>query len=225
MIVSGNYRRAEPADQVALVDAWQDPKIPMRQYESVVRGELHRFAWGGVVPPYRLLVNLLRGVKGKTLLDVGASSGYYSEVLKIAGLDLKYTGLDYSPYYRDFAQELYPGIHFKVGEAQALPFDDKSFDIVLHSACIMHMPEYEKAIAEAARVARNAVIFHRTPIYTDKTPTEAFVKTAYDVPCIEFHFNEAELLGMFVKYGMTVVTSADVFMDGTFGHRSYLLRV
>jgi len=223
MIVSANYKKATAEDVDRLADAWQDPELPLRQYESVVKDELEAFRNGAPIAPYDTLVDLIYQVPGRTILDVGASSGYYSEVLKICGRKLEYTGVDYSPYYKDFALKMFPGIQFEVGRAEDLPFINKSFDIVLHSACLMHCVEYEKAIVESWRVARTAVIFHRTPVYTDGTPTECFTKEAYGVPCIEFHFNEQELMRMFDRNGLRVVTSQDVFMDGNFGHRSYLL--
>ncbi len=228
-----HYRKIKPEHVEAiadtLADAWQDPSMPKRQYETAVRNELKAFKEGKPNVSYDAFINLLKFIPAgaKTLLDVGASSGYYSEVLKIRGFkdEYQYTGLDYSTYYRDFAHELFNGINFEVGSALKLPFADKAFDVVLHGACIMHIGEYGKAIQEAARVAKGYVLFHRTPIYLDGTPTEAFLKTAYDIPCVEYHFNEAEIVGLFYKHGLEQRATHDVFIDGNFAHRSYLLAV
>lgn len=231
-IISGHYRRVSPSNVNAVADtfadAWQDPEIPRRQYESVVKQELEDLKAGKWSAPFAALREIFGQIRGTgpkdSLLDVGASSGYYSSVLSAIGYRGAYTALDWSTYYADLARELYSEIDFKVGSATELPFEDRSFDIVLHGACLMHLKDHRKAIWEAARVSRGLVIFHRTPVYTDDTPTEAFVKTAYGTPCLEWAFNKYELLGLFYGCGLEPISSVDVFMDGTFGHRSYLLK-
>lgn len=158
------------------------------------------------------------------LLDVGASAGYYSEVMKIAGMRFHYTACDYSPAFKALAEELYPGIDFHIADATDLPFDDGAADIVLSGACIMHVAEYEKAIQEAARVAKRYVIFHRSPVFTDQATT-FYEKEAYGVRCLEIHFNERELLGLFADCGLSLLHTETVFWnDGErFGHKTYLL--
>jgi 2-polyprenyl-3-methyl-5-hydroxy-6-metoxy-1,4-benzoquinol methylase len=215
--ISDNYRGLTAAEST-YDSAWQDSAIPERQYRRVVVNELEWFRAGGDVLPYRVALECLRmlplmGVP--SLLDVGASSGYYSEVFRIGGYPCRYTALDYSDHFREIAERLYPGIDFKVGDATALPFDDGQFDIVFHSAVIMHVRGYEKAIFEAARVAKNYVIFHRTPI--DESGTTYWTKDAYDTPCLEVHFDPEELLEIFSSCGLSVIHSVD------FGMRTYVL--
>src|SRR5262245_416814 len=191
MTVSANYKKIEPADWDAFdrvfADAWQEPHLPARQYQACVKDELEGYRTGRANSPFDCFINLLKFIPAgpKTLLDVGASSAYYSEVLSIRGFgaEYAYTAVDFSTYYKDLAGQLFPGIKFEIGSALELPFPANSFDVVLHGACIMHLRRYERAIAEAVRVAKHWVIFHRTPIYLDDTPTEGFVKTAYGVPC------------------------------------------
>lgn len=232
-VISGHYRPVAATDVDAVARtfeaAWQDPEIPRRQYESVVKQELEDLKRGKWSAPFKALRDIfgnMRGINQEwSLLDVGASSGYYLDVLRAIGFRGAYTALDMSPYYGDLARELYPEIDFKVGSATELPFEDKSFDILLHGACIMCTRDYHKAIREAARVARHIVVFHRTPIYLDDTRTQFFMKTAYGVPSLEIFFNEDEILGSFVNSGLKLVSSVDVFRDGNFAHRSYLLNV
>lgn len=231
--VSENYRKLEPhqVEMLASVyrDAWQDPELPKRQYEACVKPELEAFRLFKPVAPFDALGLLLKRIpelnKAETrLLDVGASSGYYKEVLGLLNFACQYTGIDYSVYFHGLAEKTFPGIDFHTGSATELPFESDSFDVVLHGACIMHIADYQQAIGEASRVASQYVIFHRTPIFTDLTPTEAWVKTAYGVPCVEFHFNEIELLNLFSHYNLGIVTSTDVFRAENFAHRSYLLK-
>lgn len=235
MTVSANYIKIKPENVRSVAEtldaAWQSSGLPDTQYESVVKGELEALKRGDMVAPYAVLKRLLDKVPEMNhpetrLLDVGAASGYYSQVLESFDFQCKYQALDYSTYFRDLAEKLFPGIQFEVGSADAIPFPARSFDVVLHGACIMHLPlTYEKAIKDAARVTKYFVIFHRTPVHTDDTPTEFFHKSAYGVPCVETHFNEKELLGLFTKYGLSVQHEDYVFRDGHFAHKSYLLKV
>lgn len=227
--ISGNYRQLDSSevDSVAAecAAAWRDPQIPMRQFEMVVRDEIAGYRNGERCAPFDALLNCLRPIvrQGMSLLDIGAASGYYSEVLKIGGLDIDYTGFDFSQSFRVMAELLYPGIKYQIGDARAIPVATESFDIVLTSAVIMHVREYEKCIHEAARVARDYVIFHRTPVFMHK-PTAYFVKEAYGVPCLEIHFNEAELRYLFARNGLFLSHQQDVFWNAAedFGHRTYV---
>lgn len=225
--VSTNYRELRPDEiqQVAAecAEAWMNPDIPLRQYSLAVKDELDKFRRGIACAPFAALLKCMKHIPvlypRMSLLDVGASGGYYSEVL--AGYGFKYTGIDFSPAFQKLAGSLYPGITFDVGDARALPYEDGAFDVVLHGACIMHMHAYARAIREAARVSGRHVLFHRTPVLLDK-PTTAYLKDGYGTPMIELHFNEAELLGLFSKSGLEVIHAEDVFWQGDFGHRTYL---
>lgn len=231
--ISDNYRKLEAAEVGALSSetdaAWCNPEIPRRQYESVVQKELANYRAGFPCAPFDALVEVLNWIpethtEDTRLLDVGASCGYYREVLQIKGFPFRYWAVDYSASFAALAQELYPGIPFRVGDARDLPFEDDSFDIVLHGACIMHIAEYSKCIEQAARVSRKYVIFHRTPVLADR-PTEFHAKDAYGVHCLEIHFNEAELMKLFTDSGLNIRGKHDVFWNRNagFGHTTYLL--
>jgi SAM-dependent methyltransferase len=227
--VSSNYRQLAPdeIDRVAAecAKAWQSPEIPMRQYELAVKPELDKYRKGQPVAPYDALVKCLRQIPLKfsgsrsRLLDVGASSGYYREVLRQSGYYMQYTGVDYSPAFKKLADRLYQGIDFDVADATALPFHDDTYEIVLSGACIMHLANYPKAIQEAARVSRRYVILHRTPV-TNGQPTQYWLKEAYGVPCLEIWFNEYELERLCTAAGLDLLWQGDVNSN----HKSYLLR-
>lgn len=231
--VSTNYRELSPAEIQQVADecaqAWQDATIPARQYE-IVKPELEAFRHGQPVAPYDALVKAVRHIPMRVLmsrpsvLDVGASSGYYREVLQIAGFRVQYRGVDFSQAFKELATELYPGIDFDVADARDLPYADDSHDIVLNSAVIMHCREYEQVIRETARVAKHYVIFHRTPITTG--PTSYWRKDAYQIPVLEIWFNELDLHRLFNQAGLELVHQCNVFWDDRtrFGHRTYLLR-
>jgi SAM-dependent methyltransferase len=176
-----------------LEGAWKDGEIPRLQREGVERA-LAEFRAGAPVPAFDSFAALLRplaqAAPGQSLLEIGCSSGYYSEVLVIAGLDLRYTGSDFSPAFVELARRCHPGHGFDVADATALPYADESFDIVVSGCCLLHIPDYAKAIAETARVARRHALFHRTPVLHVQ-PTRYFTKRAYGVRTVEIHFRRA----------------------------------
>ena len=97
------------------------------------------------------------------------------------------------------ARKKYPSLDFDVGDATDLHYADKSFDIVVSGACLLHIPEYWKGIAEAARVASDYVIFHRTPIVWGQAE-QWYRKQAYGVETVEIHFNEDDFLDLLTKW-------------------------
>lgn len=227
--ISGHYREMT-ADELAIFGedydrSWQDPTMPERQYRRVVADELLRFRVGEDILPYRVGLEALRmlaPMENPSLLDVGASSGYYSEVFRIGGYACRYMALDYSEHFKRIAERLYPGIDFKVGDARALPFEDGSFDIVFHGSAIIHIRDYALAIREAARVASRYVIFHRTPIEA-RRDTTYYAKEAYSLPVLEIHFSPSELVSLFEESGLRMIGEIDLFMtESGYGHRTYI---
>lgn len=214
--VSTNYKKLDDSDiageSTRLRSSWQDEALPARQ-RALVDKQLAEFRAGKAVDVFDVYMDVLREAERRhpssTLLEVGCSSGYYSEVMTIGGSTLAYTGCDYSEALVRLARECYPELSFDLEDAARLTYRDKAFDIVVSGCCLLHIPEYELAIAEAARVARSAVIFHRTPVL-ENAATEFFRKQAYGVETIEIHFSETELLELFARYGLTVDKTIDL---------------
>jgi SAM-dependent methyltransferase len=207
--VSTGYERIDRSDLsrvIAELDgAWRDPGIPVAQLE-IVDAELAKLAHGTRVPVFDVFVDLLRRVpriESKTLLEVGCASGYYSNVLRSEGWNTTYAGCDFSSAFIALARSRAPGVDFQVQDATQLTYPAKSFDVVVSGCCILHIVDYGAVIRESARVAREYVLFHRTPVL-QTTETAYYRKRAYGVECIEIHFNEAELFRLFAESGLQV---------------------
>ncbi len=54
----------------------------------------------------------------------------------------------------EHARRAVPGARFEAGNAEALPYPDAGFDVVLCPFGLLHLPAPEKAVAEAFRVLR-----------------------------------------------------------------------
>ena len=65
-----------------------------------------------------------------------------------------YTGLDLSRTLLATLQHRMPDLTLVEGNAEDLAFEDRTFDAVLVFAGLHHLPNYERAIAQSARVLR-----------------------------------------------------------------------
>lgn len=212
----------------ALRGAWRDDAIPPRQ-RALVDAQLNAYRSGRPNVAFDALVDVLRPLcqsqPGLRLLEVGCSSGYYSEVLAARGLEVTYTGCDYSEAFVTQARALYPALAFKHADATRLPYDDASMDVVISGCCLLHIPEYGQAIAETARVTKRWAVFHRTPVL-HAAPTRYFTKQAYGVGTFEIHFSETELVRLFARNGLRIVDVVTLSVDwasGTsFASKTYL---
>lgn len=220
------------AEGQRLRNSWQDDALPQRQRE-LVDHQLHQYRSGASINVFDVFVDSLRALPdlyGMSLLEVGCSSGFYSEVVEIARLPIKYSGCDYSDAFIRLAKEKYPFIDFAIEDATALNYDDRSFDIVVSGCCLLHIPEYEKGVAETARVARRYAIFHRTPIVWGQ-PEQWYRKRAYGVETVEIHFNEPEFLALLDRMGLELLythtlseESADASRAQGHASRTYVCR-
>jgi SAM-dependent methyltransferase len=87
---------------------------------------------------------------GMRVLDVATGPGYVAGAAAARGAIV--VGLDFSPLMVAEARRRYPGIEFRDGDAEALPFDDGSFDAVVMNFGLLHLARPEAAIEHAHRV-------------------------------------------------------------------------
>jgi len=110
--------------------------------------------WGDLTQPF--IPSLLEAAKvqaGRTrLLDVACGPGYVAEAAKAMGAEP--TGVDFSGEMIRIAQERIPEIHFHEGDAQALNFENESFDAVVMNFGVLHLSKPEDAFSESHRVLR-----------------------------------------------------------------------
>lgn len=99
---------------------------------------------------------------GMTVLDAGCGEG--SIGLLLAKKGIASTGVDLSTPNIQRAQQEAKALgyehltNFQVGDAEHLPFPDKSFDVVVSSHVLEHLPHFDAGFQELCRVARKRVI-------------------------------------------------------------------
>jgi MPBQ/MSBQ methyltransferase len=89
-------------------------------------------------------------------LDAGAGTGFTTEGI-VASVDpLRVTMLDQSPHQlaRAARRPALAGVRRLLGDAEALPFADDSFDRYVSAGSIEYWPDPQRGIAEAYRVLR-----------------------------------------------------------------------
>jgi len=107
------------------------------------------------------LVKALGGLDRPSLgdgLEIGSGTGYFSlNLLQMGAID-RLTATDISPgmlrRLSATAEALGLEVDTVVTEAEALPFDDESFDLVFGHAVLHHIPDLEQAFSEFRRVLR-----------------------------------------------------------------------
>jgi SAM-dependent methyltransferase len=94
--------------------------------------------------------------KGLHCLDVGCGNGAFTEELIAHSAPAAVAGIDPSDGQLAHARTR-PGTRlaqFRTGDAQALPFADRSFDAALMALVISFVPDPARAVREMARVTR-----------------------------------------------------------------------
>lgn len=107
--------------------------------------------WSRLLAPHYLA---FAGVKdGQRILDIGTGTGSLAQALEAAFPQDKVVGIDPSEAFVAYAKQHSRGA-FEVGNAQALRFDQASFDHCMSMLVLNFIPDHEKALAEMRRVTR-----------------------------------------------------------------------
>ena len=108
------------------------------------------------------LVKALGGRSGESFgdaLEIGSGTGYFSLNLVQLGVIDRLTATDISPGMLKQLSATADALGVSdvttvATEAEALPFADESFDLVLGHAVLHHIPDLDRAFAEFRRVLR-----------------------------------------------------------------------
>lgn len=101
-------------------------------------------------------VTRLNPARGERVADIGTGTGWASRMVVRRGAEV--VGLDIAEgmlaVARDIAREQNLAIDYRIGDAEALPFDDGAFDAVISTFGVMFAPDQQRAAVELARVCR-----------------------------------------------------------------------
>src|ERR671922_2135609 len=134
--------------------AWAEDLRYPPELANVPESAVESFA--GVANPF----SLGRLEPGERVLDLGSGAGTDSLVAaQMVGREGRVTGIDMTPQMlakaRAAAAELgVENVDFVEGEAERLPFEDESFDVVISNGVIDLIPDKDAVFGELSRVLK-----------------------------------------------------------------------
>ena len=151
----------------------------------------------------RVIDLCMEGRQLNSVLDVGTGSGLFAEAFSKSGLSI--SGVDANPEMLPAARQYVPAGDFREGTAEALPYQDGSFDLVFLGLVLHESDEPLQALKEARRVARLRVGILEWPY-----------REGVFGPPLAHRLNPEDLVGLFhqagfQKWSMTELTNTILY--------------
>ncbi|HEX6235706.1 MAG TPA: class I SAM-dependent methyltransferase [Acidimicrobiales bacterium] len=109
--------------------------------------------WGR--PAYQHVLSVADVGQGTKVLDCGCGAGRFALMASERGAEV--AGLDAAEEMIAIASQRVPGGDFRVGDLEALPWDDDEFDLVTGFSSFQFANNKVQAVAEAGRTSRSTV--------------------------------------------------------------------
>jgi SAM-dependent methyltransferase len=122
-------------------------------WESGRASPYHRALGVLTARPIPALLDAAAVGPGSAALDVATCPGYAAALAAERGA--KVVAVDLSREMLDLAAELHPAIEFRQADANALPFEDATFDAVVSNLLMPHVSDLPAVVVELARVVRS----------------------------------------------------------------------
>ena len=145
MAYKSAYDFDRPWKEVMEEMADDDPHVEFYQSANPLVSYLHNRR-------IEIVRDFTRKTNSRSLLEVGSGDGYVLKAL--SDLPVSLTGIEISEKRIERSRALVPQAEIVAGDAREMPFADHSFDIVVCSEVLEHVPEPERAIEEMKRVVR-----------------------------------------------------------------------
>jgi ubiquinone/menaquinone biosynthesis C-methylase UbiE len=158
---------------------------------------------------------------GNDILEIGSGSGSVAREILSRNHELAWTAIDIDPHMTQAAATRlreFPNACAETADATALPFPDSSFDAVISCLMLHHIIDWERAIAEVARVLRPGGTFVgydlvRTPLASlfhrlDRSPHRLVVPADFQAECARQGLTaslQSRLIGHVMRFSATKV--------------------
>lgn len=147
---------------------------------------------------------------GITVLDVPFGSGRFVEMFQRKQMSIY--GIDISQDMLDLAKkelgDAFDQCQIEVGSADALPYEDDTFDLVVCFRFLGLLPyaTARKVLAEIRRVCRGAVII-RVPVRKESAPPQPPIQ---EDDLVQGRLLEKEVVSLFDEHGFRISESRDI---------------
>jgi ubiquinone/menaquinone biosynthesis C-methylase UbiE len=163
--VSAPHHQHHQATAAQIEAAWSDPKLAnvlYHDWEAGTYDEKWSISFDQRCIDYaRDRFAHVAGTDGwpyRKSLELGCGTGFFTLNLKLAGVIDEGHVTDLSPGMVEVARRNAANLGFtvdgRVADAERLPYDDESFDIVIGHAVLHHIPDLDRAFAEILRVLK-----------------------------------------------------------------------
>jgi ubiquinone/menaquinone biosynthesis C-methylase UbiE len=98
-------------------------------------------------------------LQGKAIMDAGCGSGIGTKYLLSEYAPSKTIAFDYMPEQIELAKKKGLPVDFYVGDMRATGLPGESLDACFAITVLHHIPDWEKAVKEAARLLRSGGVF------------------------------------------------------------------
>ncbi len=154
-----------------------------------------------------ITLSLLQPFKGASILEVGGGHAQLAPYLYKNGFSITITGSDNICSMR-LRKSMLPGsFNFLTCDLLLLPFNDRSFDVVIAFRLLPHVKNWPNLLSEMCRVAKYAIIVDYPEkksfnLIEEKLSFFFFLKKAIEKNTRTFMcFSKKELIKEFNKYG------------------------
>jgi ubiquinone/menaquinone biosynthesis C-methylase UbiE len=123
--------------------------------------------FGGPIGEYvaksqaRVLANMVGRIQDRSIVDVGTGAGRAAILMARGGA--RVTAVDASEQMLEVARQRAADERLKIkfvrGDAHALQFTDRAFDVAICLRVLMHAPDWRRCLGELCRIAERLVIF------------------------------------------------------------------
>ena len=148
------------SDAEAIKFVYKNKKENIKEDRVSDRYPLRRHAH---VIEYESIINLIDlQDKNNSILDNGCGDGTLAILMakrgfNVAACDISDPNIEYAKE-RAIAEGVGDKIKFLTADSENLPFDDNSFEYVISSHVLEHLPSFDKGLQEVRRITRNYAI-------------------------------------------------------------------
>ena len=202
-----------------------------RSYDEIA--ERYDRVWSARFEPVaRRIWTLISPQTSDTLLDIGTGTGIVPRTLRqFAQTSGVTVGCDRSIGMLRRARAQVAGLRVVLADATALPFKDETFTVATASFVLSHVPDYERALAEAHRVMKGQGVLAASSWAPPSDPYTAawseslaaaisqaeLERATAEVAPWENHFSQAgHLEAAFAQAGFSAVRSDSVDLEFDF---------